>query len=106
MPVDFVLTRRAVDDLDEIWNYIAKDSQDAANRVESAIFSALYSLARHPLIGSKRSELTSLPVRFWPVTEFPNYIIVYRPEARRLEVIAVLHGNREIGRLLGERGAF
>jgi plasmid stabilization system protein ParE len=104
MPSDFVLTRLAVDDLDNIWNYIARDSQDAANRVESAVFSGLVSLARHPLIGSKRSDLTPLPVRFWPIREFPSYIVVYRPETRPLEIVAILHGKREISRLLEARG--
>jgi plasmid stabilization system protein ParE len=103
MAAKFVLTRLALDDIDEVWNYIARDNQDAANRVESAIFSALSSLARHPLIGSKRSELTHLPVRFWPVREFPNFIVVYRPDTRPLEIIAVLHGKREVGRLLEGR---
>jgi plasmid stabilization system protein ParE len=103
MPARFVLTRNAIDDLDEIWNYIAQDDRDAANRVESAIFAALATLARHPLIGSKRSELTPLLVRFWPIAKFPNFIVVYRPETRPLEIIAVLHGKREIARLLEGR---
>ncbi len=103
MAAGFVLSRRAVDDLDAIWNYIAADNPDAANRVESAIFACFGSLVRHPLIGSKRSEMTSLPVRFWPVAEFPNFIVVYRPETKPLEVVAVLHGKRDIGRLLEKR---
>jgi plasmid stabilization system protein ParE len=96
MPAQFRLTPRAVDDLDGIWDYIAEDNVDAANRVESAILSACGSLARHPLLGSKRSEITPLPVRFWTVTRFPNFVVVYRPDARPLQVIAVLHGKRSL----------
>jgi plasmid stabilization system protein ParE len=64
MPSSFELTPRAVSDLDEIWNFIAEDSVDAASRVESAILSACESLARRPMLGSKRVEITALPVRF------------------------------------------
>ncbi|MGB7548504.1 MAG: type II toxin-antitoxin system RelE/ParE family toxin [Terracidiphilus sp.] len=104
MPAPYQLTPRALNDLDDIWNYIAEDSMDAANRVESAILGACSSLARLPLLGSKRSEITSLPVRFWAVTSFPNFIVVYRPETKPLQVIAVVHGKRDIKSLLGDQG--
>ena len=52
----YLLTPRALDDLDDIWNYIAEDNVSAANRVESAILTACGSLASHPLLGSKRSR--------------------------------------------------
>jgi plasmid stabilization system protein ParE len=96
MPFSFELTPRALGDLDAIWNFIAEDSVNAANRVESAILSACESLTRHPLLGSKRAEITSLPVRFWPVTRFPNFIVVYRPDTKPLQVVAVLHGKRDM----------
>jgi plasmid stabilization system protein ParE len=104
MPAPYRLTPRALDDLDDIWNFIAEDSLDAANRVESAIFEACDSLARHPLLGSRRSDITPLPVRFWPVTRFPNFIVVYRPEIKPLQIVAVLHGMRNIKAVLGSSG--
>jgi plasmid stabilization system protein ParE len=103
MPTSFVLTRQTIEDLDAIWNYIARDSQDAANRVESAIFAAFSAIARHPLIGSRRAEITPLPVRFWPVTEFPQFLVVYRPKARPVKVVAVICSKREMERLLLNR---
>lgn len=102
MSVPFQLTLRALNDLDEIWNYIAEDNIDAANRVESAIIAACNSLARHPLLGSRRTEITPLLVRFWTVTRFPNYIVVYHPDTKPLQVVAVLHGKRDIKAALGE----
>jgi plasmid stabilization system protein ParE len=102
MPAPFQLTPRALSDIGDIWDYIGEDNVDAANRVESAIFSACESLARHPLLGSKRSEITPLPVRFWTVARFPNFIVVYRPDTRPLQVIAVLHGKRDLKALLEE----
>jgi plasmid stabilization system protein ParE len=105
MSTPFQLTLRALNDLSDIWEYIAEDNVDAANRVESAILSACNSLARHPLIGSKRTEITPLPVRFWTVTRFPNYIIVYRPHTMPLQVVAVLHGKRNLKAILEEPSA-
>jgi plasmid stabilization system protein ParE len=103
MPKLVVLTPRAIDDLDEIWTYIAADNPERANRVESEIFASFQSLARYPLLGSRRREITPLPVRFWVVTQFPNHVVVYRPETEPLQVIAVLHARRDIGRILLER---
>jgi len=90
--------------MDDIWKYIAEDNVRAANRVESAILSACSSLARHPMLGSRRSEITPLPVRFWTVTRYPNFIVVYRPEMKPLQVVAILHGKRDIKTLLEEPG--
>jgi hypothetical protein len=50
------------------------------------------------MIGSKRIEITSLPVRFWTVTRFPIFIVVYRPETKPLRIVTMLHG-KEISRL-------
>jgi len=55
-------------------------------------------------MGTVRRDVTSLPVRFWTVQRFPNYVIVYRPETVPLQVIAVLHGRRDLKSILDERG--
>jgi len=60
-------------------------------------------LARNPLLGSKRTKITSLPVRFWVVTRFPSFIVVYRPETTPLQIISVLHAKRDLRRLIRER---
>jgi hypothetical protein len=60
MPTDFQLTPQTLNDLDEFWNHIAKDSMNAANRVESAILTACTNLAKNPLRGAKRIEISSL----------------------------------------------
>jgi plasmid stabilization system protein ParE len=104
MRTTYRLTQKALNDLDEIWDYIAGNSVDSAIRVESTIFEACEGIARYPMLGSKRSEITRLQVRFWVVSRFPNYIIAYRPETRPLEIVAVLHAKRDIKRVLVERG--
>ena len=103
MPNPYLLTPRAIDDLDEIWNYIAQDSPAAADRVESSIFEAFSSLARHPMLGSKRTEISSLPVRFWVLGRYPSYVVVYRPDTKPLRIVAVLHAKRNLKALLANR---
>jgi plasmid stabilization system protein ParE len=80
MNARFEFTRQATQDLDAIWWFIAKDNRSAADRVETEIVATCRRLARHPLMGSKRQDITSLGVRFWTVTKAPNYVILYRPD--------------------------
>jgi plasmid stabilization system protein ParE len=54
-------------------------------------------------MGTKRRDITMLPVRFWTITKFPNYVIVYRPETAPLQVVAVLHGKRDLREVLERR---
>lgn len=86
----YVLHPEAFKDLDEIWEFIAKDSLDAADRVMETIRNAIHSLVKNPGQGHTRSDITSRPIRFWLVH---SYLIAYVPE-RPLMVIAVLHGRR------------
>ena len=51
-------------DLDEIWEYIAQDNVDAADRVLADIHSTLTTLAGSPQLGHRRRDLTTRPLRF------------------------------------------
>jgi antitoxin ParD1/3/4 len=99
----YALTPLARADIFAIWSYIANDSVDAADRVEQAIYDACAFVADAPLRGHWRPDLTPRPLRFWTVSRYPNYAVVYRPETVPLQVVAVLHGKRNIRRLLKER---
>jgi antitoxin ParD1/3/4 len=96
-------TSQAAEDLDAIWWVIAKDNRNAADRVEMEILAVCHRLAKHPGMGIKRQDLTPLPVRFWTITKFPNYVVVYRPETVPLQVVAVLHGKRDLKEVLESR---
>jgi len=87
----FVFHPQAYADLDEIWEYIAADSLDAADRVREEIYEAIQSLVPFPYIGHSRPDLTSKPLRFQTVRD---YVIAYAPDEKPLAVIAVLHGRR------------
>ncbi len=96
-------TPQATEDLETIWWVIAEDNRDAADKVELEILATCHRLAKHPGMGTKRQDITPLPVRFWTVTKFPNYVIVYRPETVPLQVVAVLHGKRDLKEVLESR---
>ncbi len=59
------LTTQAIEDLDDIWWFIAEGSREAAARVEIEIIATCRGLAGYPLIGHYRRDITPLSVRFW-----------------------------------------
>lgn len=96
----YVLSVGAELDLNEIWDYIAQDSAEAADRWIANLFSAFAALAKSPGIGHQRADLTSYPVLFWPVGA---YIIIYRVHNKHVEIVAVTQGARDIPSFLGQR---
>ncbi|MDT7813402.1 MAG: antitoxin ParD1/3/4 [Acidobacteriaceae bacterium] len=96
----YLLTPQAEDDLFDIWSYIAQDSLDAANRVETQIYAACAFLASTPQAGHIRLDLTNRSVRFWTLPNYSHYVIVYDPACDPLRIIRILHGARDIRRSL------
>jgi plasmid stabilization system protein ParE len=94
----FVLTLEAEADVCNIWEYIASDNMDAADRVREDLYEAIHQLQHMPFMGHTREDLTSRPVRFWPVGV---YLIVYQIGDDRIEIVRVLHGQRDIPTILG-----
>ena len=70
---------------------------DAADRVEQEIHRSVSMLADNPGLGHLRRDLTTKPVRFWPVY---SYLVIYDPDARPLEVVRILNGYRDVAALL------
>ena len=99
----YALTPLAKADIFEIWSYIAEDSENAANRVEQAIYDACALAAEAPMRGHSRPDLTTRSLRFWTLARYPNYSVAYRPETAPLQIVAVLHGKRNVRRLLKQR---
>lgn len=101
--VGFVLHPDAYSDLDEIWEYIALDSLDAADHMREEIYAAIRSLVDFPHQGHSRSDFTSRPLHFQSLRD---YMIAYAPDEKPLAIIAVLHGRRNprvISAILCER---
>lgn len=99
----YALTPLARADIFEIWTYIANDSEDAADRVERAIYDACAFVAEAPLRGHSRPEFTNRSLRFWTLTRYPNYSLVYRPDTTPVQIVAIMHGKRHIRRILAKR---
>lgn len=87
-------------DLDEIWEYIAQDNIDAADRWIGKLFEAFESLAEAPRMGHTRKDLTDYPVLFWPVGA---YLVIYRGLPKRVEIVAVTQGARDVPSFLSQR---
>jgi plasmid stabilization system protein ParE len=65
-PARYVITETAVADLHEIWEYIADDSPDVADRVFQELLNECERLASDPGIGHTREDLIpKRPVKFW-----------------------------------------
>jgi len=60
----------------------------------------MHALAEMPGKGHVREDLTDDEVLFWPVY---RYLVVYRPGTAPLEVVRVLHGARDVERILDKR---
>ena len=52
----FILTPRAKQDVNDIWDYIANEDIEAADRVLDALDNAMIKLAKNPGIGHWRDE--------------------------------------------------
>lgn len=89
----YVLSLEALLDLEAIWEYIAKDNVDAADRWVAKLFGAFESIAQTPGMGHRREDLTSHAILFWPVG---SYLILYRAERDPIEIVAVTQGARDI----------
>ena len=78
-------------DINAIWDYIAEDNPDSADRVIDEIVSAIEALVPFPNQGHRSTDLTSRRLRFVHVRE---YLIAYAPDKKPLWIVAVMHGRR------------
>lgn len=92
---------KAARDLVQIWRYVRKHGgPQIADAVEREIREKIVIPAGNPYIGHMRQDLTGLALRFFTVH---SYLIAYRPETKPLQIVAILHGNRDVQRLLRNR---
>lgn len=97
----FQLTEDAVFDIDAIWLYLSqKESEQTADRIVTEIFKSFYKLADIPNSGHRRADLTSKDVLFYKVF---SYLIIYAPRSEPLRILGVLHGKRNVARILRRR---
>ncbi|MEZ5353764.1 MAG: type II toxin-antitoxin system RelE/ParE family toxin [Bryobacteraceae bacterium] len=97
----YVLAPGAQRDLTVIRDYFEEaGGYRVARRIVTQMVAAFRFLARTPGAGHKRTDLAGgRPVLFWPMRE---YLVVYR-RGPRIENVAVLHGNRDVARIIEQR---
>jgi len=96
--ISFAATR----DLDEQFDYLAEREPSIARRYYAAARTSFQRLADMPGLGALRDiELPNYPgLRISRISGFPNYLIFYVPVGGGIEVIRVIHGARDVMRIL------
>ncbi len=86
-------TIRSLNDLHDIYEFIAKDSKRYAQIQVENIQNAVSNLTRFPLMGRKVHEFPHLPYREVLVG---NYRVIYRleEEENQILIMSVVHGRR------------
>jgi plasmid stabilization system protein ParE len=95
----YVVAPDAESDL-QIWRYLLGEAGLAvANQIQRKLVDAFEALTDVPGKGHRRPDLTHRDVLFFSMYQ---YMIVYRQGAM-VEIVAVLHGKRNVKRLLKSR---
>jgi len=89
----------ALQDIEDIWSYIAGDNRVAADRFVRTIEERIQRLVDYPLIGRPRDEfhpgLRSVPLG--------SYLLFYRPIVDGIEVVRILHGARDLPQIFAKK---
>jgi plasmid stabilization system protein ParE len=92
-----IVSPMVVEDIEQTWFYIASDNRQAADAMLNKFESAIEMLSRHPGIGHERKDVSQHKYRFWCVKP---YLIVYTFDDKFLNIKRILHGSRNIRRIL------
>jgi plasmid stabilization system protein ParE len=86
------------DDIYDLAAYLITQSEDAARRFVDAVQKTLKDLATMPGMGSLKAfrDPALSNVRSWPVEGFPNHLIFYLMTVDGIDVLAVMHGARQL----------
>lgn len=84
----------ALEDVESIAEYLARDSEYYARAVVDKILVRTRKLKDFPLSGRIVPELEDVSVR---ETFVHSYRIIYRIENQRITILAVIHGKRLLG---------
>lgn len=104
MSLTLTISPLARKDILEIANYIAIDNIDAAIGFIDVTEDTCRQLSEMPELGALCQFKNPLvaDVRVWSVPGYPNFLIFYRIQRKRLEIIRVLHGARDYEQLFEE----
>lgn len=91
MDLEIRWSPEAIEDLESIAEYIARDSEYYAKAVVTEMLSASRNISKFPLIGRIVPEISDKDIRERLIY---SYRLVYRVESERILVVAVIHGKR------------
>lgn len=104
MPYRVLLTRDAVNDLEELDSWIAThDSPERADYVLDSIAESFKKLTEFPERGRHPKELSALGIREFREIYFKPYRIIYRLERRTVYIYLIADGRRDMQTLLSRR---
>lgn len=90
-------------DVDEQTGYLGDHASfETALRFHDAAYQTFAFLARNPGVGAIRESRNPrlAGIRVWRVDGFANHLVFCRPVEGGIEVVRVLHGRRDIDRLM------
>jgi len=93
-----ILSEFVEPELCAIWDYIAIDNLDAADRFLEAAYGTFQELARMPGMGRTRNfpQARLHNLRSFRIKDFENYLIFYSPIQDGIEVLHIVHGARDL----------
>ena len=89
-------TELAVDDLERIRDYIAKDSEFYALRLIERVFQVIERLKLFPESGRVVPEINDSNIRELILM---NYRIIYKIDQDFIYILAIIHGSRNISNI-------
>jgi toxin ParE1/3/4 len=99
MTDQFRLTKPAIQDIEEIADYIAQQSGlEQSERFLSKLESKFSKIVNFPLLGRKRDEILT-NIRTIPLD---NYLILYMPIDDDIEILRIVSGYRDLSTLFAD----
>jgi len=104
MSYQVLLTRDAVRDLEELYEFLtASDSNAKADYVLDKIEAVLQGLSESPERGTRPRELLALGVGEYRQVYFKPYRIIYTSRGKNVYVLLIADGRRDMESLLQRR---
>jgi toxin ParE1/3/4 len=94
------LTTEALQDLNDIWDYVGQDNPRAADALIEQLLRTCQLLAQSPRLGRRREDLAQ-DLRSHPVG---RYLIFYRVHADVIQIVRFLYGGRDLHAVFAAMG--
>ena len=96
-----ILPQAQVDLLSHV-DYLANRSPDIATRFNNAVNDIYDQLLQHPQLGEcyKVPSPSGANVRFLTIAGYSNYVLFYREQDSRIDILRLLHGSQDWQRAL------